>query len=199
LPGRGSDTQRELAGAAFLLDFDLAVTCAHVVRDHLGLTATPAAPPALPVTLRFEALDTEVQATVVPQGWYPDNLGGPIGLLRDVAFLSLRSPVEAEGLRYRAFAPWVPSGGRPARVIGAEPSYRGMSQNVPVRLAEDTNNRRLWQIDATSNKGFEVVRGFSGAPLLDEAGTVIWGMVTEVDAKGRPVAFVIGAERLYEA
>ena len=28
---------------------------------------------------------------------------------------------------------------------------------------------------------------------------MIWGMVTEVDAKGRPVAFVIGAEQLYEA
>ena len=68
LPSRGSDTQKELAGAAFLLDADLAVTCAHVVRDHLGLAAAPAAAPASPVALRFEALDIEVQAMVVPEG-----------------------------------------------------------------------------------------------------------------------------------
>lgn len=84
-------------------------------------------------------------------------------------------------------------------MIGAEPGYQGMSQNVPVKIAENPNNRGLWQLDATSSVGFAVVRGFSGAPVLDEAGTVVWGMVAEVDAKGRPVAFAVGADRLYEA
>jgi len=189
----------ELAGAAFLLSSELAVTCAHVVRDHLGLGATPATAPNLPVTLRFEALDTEAKAVVVPEGWHPDGAGGPAGRLRDVAFLRLATPVEAAGLRYHPLAPWVPRGGRSALVIGAEPGYQGMSQNVPVKLAEHPNNRGLWQLDATSGIGFTVVRGFSGAPLLDEAGTVVWGMVSEVDAKGRPVAFAVGADRLYEA
>jgi hypothetical protein len=74
-----------------------------------------------------------------------------------------------------------------------------MSQSVPVKLAEHHNNRGLWQLDATSNSGFAVVRGFSGAPLWDDAGTVVWGMVVEVDAGGRRVAFAIGADRLYDA
>ena len=199
LPGPNPCLQKELAGAAFLLSSDLAVTCAHVIRDHLGLQKTPAVAPDSLVALRFEALDTEIAATVLPEGWYPDIPGGSAGQLRDVAFLRLNAPLDIAGLRYLALAPWVPRGGRPARVIGAEPGYQNMSQNVPVRLAENTNTRGLWQLDAISSAGFAVVRGFSGAPLLDEAGTVLWGMVVEVDAKGRPVAFAVGADRLYEA
>jgi hypothetical protein len=199
VPRSKPNSVEELAGAAILLSSELAVTCAHVVRDHLGLSATPSTAPNLPVTLRFEALDTEVKALVLPEGWHPDGAGGPAGRLRDVAFLRLSTPVEATGLRYHALAPWVPRGGRSALVIGAEPGYQCMSQNVPVKIAENPNNRGLWQLDATSNIGFAVVRGFSGAPLLDEAATVVWGMVAEVDAKGRPVAFAVGADRLYEA
>jgi hypothetical protein len=199
LPRPNPNLQKELAGAAFLLSSDLAVTCAHVVRDHLGLEKTPADAPESLVALRFEALDAEISATVLPEGWYPDVPGGPAGQLRDIAFLYLSAPVDVDGLRYPALAPWVPRGGRSALVIGAEPGYQNMSQNVPVKLAEHTNIRGLWQLDATSSIGFAVVRGFSGAPLLDEAGTVVWGMVVEVDAKGRPVAFAVGADRLYEA
>lgn len=198
LPRPEPNSAKELAGAAFLLSPEFAVTCTHVVRDHLGLKATPATAPELPVALRFEAVDAEVQATVVAEGWYPDSAGGLAGRLRDVAFLRLSARVEAEGLRYPGLAPWVPRGGRPALVIGAEPGYQGMSQSVPVKLAQHPNNRGLWQLDAASSIGFAVVRGFSGAPLLDEAGTVVWGMVVEVDAKGRPIAFAVGADQLYE-
>jgi hypothetical protein len=175
------------------------MTCAHVVRDHLGLKETPARAPATPVAIRFEALDVDIEAQVLPNGWYPDNVGGPAGELRDVAFLKLGVTINVDGLRHPALAPWVPRGGRTALVIGAEPGYQAMSQNIPVKLAENPNNRGLWQLDAAPGIGFAVVRGFSGAPLLDDAGTVIWGMVTEVDAKGRPVAFAVGADRLYEA
>ena len=197
LPNAKRESEKELAGAAFLLSNDLAVTCAHVVRDHLGLKKTPPAAPQSLILLRFEALNSDVEATVVPEGWYPDELGAPPGRMCDVAFLRLRTPIE--GLRYPALAPWVPRGGRLALVIGAEPGYQRLTQNVPVKLPEHTNIRGLWQLDASSNFGFVVVRGFSGAPLLDEAGTVIWGMVVEVDARGRPVAFAVGADQLYEA
>lgn len=199
LPGPLADSDKELAGAAFLLSAEVAVTCAHVVRDHLGLKATPKDPPSSRIALRFEAVDAEVEAVVIPAGWYPDNQSGPAGGLRDVAFLGLTTPIRADGLRHPALAPWVPRGGRPALVIGAEPGYQAMSQNISVKLAEHTNNRGLWQLDAAAGISFSVVRGFSGAPLLDEAGTVIWGMVVEVDARGRPVAFAVGADRLYEA
>lgn len=98
LPRSKPNSAVELAGAAFLLSSELAVTCAHVVRDHLGLNASPAAAPDLPITLRFEALDIEVKALVAQEGWHPDGAGGPAVRLRDVAFLRLRTPVEA--------APW---------------------------------------------------------------------------------------------
>jgi hypothetical protein len=62
---------KALAGGAFLLAPDLAATCAHVVRDHLGLGATtPEQPPQGTVRLRFPTLDLEREATVLPGGWY---------------------------------------------------------------------------------------------------------------------------------
>jgi len=169
------------------------------VRDHLGLKKTPATAPEALVTLRFEAIDADVEAKVIPAGWYPDDAPRPVGELRDVAFLSLGTAFSVEALRYLALAPWVPRGGKTALVIGAEPGYETMSQNISVKLAENPNNRGLWQLDAAPCVNFAVVRGFSGAPLMDDAGTVIWGMIVEVDAKGRPVAFAVGADRLYEA
>ena len=149
----------ELAGAAYLLSAELVVTCAHVVRDHLGFEATPVKPPQIPVTLRFPGLDIETEAVVVRGGWHPDGGSGPAGLLRDVAFLRLSSPIKAVGLRYRPLVPWMPTGGKSALVIGAEPGYERMSQSVPVTLAAHPNTRGLWQLDATSTNGFAVVRG----------------------------------------
>jgi hypothetical protein len=198
-PGPEANSERNLAGAVFLLSPELAVTCTHVICDHLGLKTPPEVAPETPIALRFEALGVDIKATVLPEGWYPDTRAGTAGDLRDVAFLCLSTPVEAEGLRYLPFAPWVPRGGRPALVFGAESGYQDMGQNVRVKLAENMNVRGLWQLDLTSSTSFKVVRGFSGAPLLDEAGTVIWGMVVRVDAKERPIAFAVGADRLYEA
>ena len=50
----------DLAGAAFLIGPDIVLTCAHVVRDHLGLpNPAPAEAPAQPVTIRSEAIQGE--------------------------------------------------------------------------------------------------------------------------------------------
>ena len=53
---------KQVAGAAFLVSPQLAVTCAHVIRDHLGLGAeTPTVAPRDSGILRFEALEREVR------------------------------------------------------------------------------------------------------------------------------------------
>ena len=55
-----SGLPNQLAGGAFLLEPDLAVTCAHVVRDHLGLgKVTPKQAPKGKIKLRFPALGSE--------------------------------------------------------------------------------------------------------------------------------------------
>jgi hypothetical protein len=42
----GYNAEKTLAGAAFLIGSDIVLTCAHVIRDHLGLpTPTPPEPP----------------------------------------------------------------------------------------------------------------------------------------------------------
>src|SRR3954452_25248328 len=45
---------------------------------------------------------------------------------------------------------------------------------------------------------FVVERGFSGGPVLDDIGNVVWGMIASVDAAGRGVAHAIPAEELWE-
>ena len=61
---------KALAGAAFLIRQDIAVTCAHVIRDHLGLgSPTPSGAPTAKVVIRFEALEAEIAGQVLADGW----------------------------------------------------------------------------------------------------------------------------------
>ena len=51
-----------------------------------------------------------------------------------------------------------------------------------------------------ASSGYKVRRGFSGAPVFDELGNTIWGMVVTVETDpGIYVAFSIPAEDLREA
>ena len=194
------DDPEKLAGAAFLLAPRLALTCAHVVRDHLGLgQETPPGAPQRAVCLRFPALEREAKATVIPQGWYPVQAAGGAMALRDIAFLELTEPLEGEGLRYVALAAHMPGGGSIARVFGAEPGWQEHGQEIQVRLGGGLNLRGLWQLTTVDGHGFAVERGFSGGPLFGESMTIVWGMVQQVDPNGRKEAFAVGADRLQEA
>jgi tetratricopeptide (TPR) repeat protein len=190
----------ELAGAAFLLSPQLAVTCAHVVRDHLGLgEATPAHAPQQSVQLRFPALELEARATVIVEGWYAGGPRGGAKALRDIAFLELAEPLPVEDLCCVALAANMPAGGSEGRIFGAEPKWQEHGQEVAVQLGSSTNLRGQWQLTPVRGHGFAVERGFSGAPLFGESMTTIWGMVQQVDPNGRKEAFAIGADRLQEA
>src|SRR3954465_15553978 len=78
-----------IAGQAFLVSEQVALTCAHVVRDHLGLTATPTERPTATVTLTFGPLRRDVPACVTECGWFPDRSGQD---LEDIAVLLLDEP-----------------------------------------------------------------------------------------------------------
>ena len=80
----------QLAGGAWLLAPDLAVTCAHVVRNHLGLgKVTPKRAPKEKIKLRFPAVDLERDGKVLPGGWHADPEQGGGRVLRDVALIRL--------------------------------------------------------------------------------------------------------------
>jgi hypothetical protein len=195
-----ADAPGKLAGSAFLLAPDIAVTCAHVVRDHLGLgKVTPDNPPSGELLLRFPALDCERKATVIPRGWYASRPEGGARKIRDLALLQLTSPIEDPELSCIALASTTPPGGRKGRILGAGPGWQEHEQDIPVELAGATNAQGRWQLTDLRNHGFSAVPGYSGSPLFGESMTVIWGMVQQVGSPEERVTLALGADRLHKA
>lgn len=187
-----------VAGAAFLVANNLAFTCAHVVRDHLGLEKpTPRNIPRDPVRLCFEALSREVTAHVADSGWWSD---GGNGALDDVAVLRLEDPIE--DLDCAGLALSSPRPQESCYIYGAESGYQGIGQTVLAQLAANPGARGWRQLNARPGQesGYFIRRGFSGSPVLDELGNTIWGMVATVETEvNKLVAFAIPAEDLREA
>src|SRR3954468_20001341 len=76
-----------IAGQAFLIGDQVALTCAHVVRDHLGLgVRSPSARPTQKLCLNFGGLRRPVSARVAECGWFPEDTGVE---LEDIAVLIL--------------------------------------------------------------------------------------------------------------
>lgn len=178
----------------------MALTCAHVVRDHLGLGGTtPAERPTGKVTLTFGALRREVGACVAECGWFPDRTGGE---LEDMAVLLLDDPLDE--IPHPGLAPVDPPDRAPCYAYGSLAAYTGVGQTAWAMIARNLNDRGWHQLDADATRGgYFLKRGFSGAPVLDPLGTTIWGMVVEVD-KGaeeerRLVAFAHPADALRDA
>ncbi len=189
-----------VAGAAFLYDQRTAITCAHVVRDHLALgDTTPEARPDGVLRLRFEAIRDEVEATVAPCGWFPDGTGEE---LEDIAILTLSRPVD---LRPVGLAGTLPTGTSRCYAYGQLAGYTAIGQTVHADLHGNANGRGWHQLDAVpgGGKGYFIQRGFSGAPVFDPLGNTVWGMIAAVDdlaqSGQRLVAFAIPADPLYDA
>jgi hypothetical protein len=195
---RAASDPNSIAGAAFLVSADRALTCAHVVRDHLGL-GEPALRevPTAPVILMFEAAGREVSAHVAEAGWWPDSGSGN---LKDIAVLHLDDPLP--DLDWAGLALSQPRPEEACYIYGALGGYQSIGQTVYAQLTALPNARGWRQLDARPGResSYFVRRGFSGSPVFDELGNTIWGMVVAVETDpGKLVAFAIPAEALRKA
>ncbi|MBV9655764.1 MAG: trypsin-like peptidase domain-containing protein, partial [Acetobacteraceae bacterium] len=185
-----------LAGAAFLIGPDVALTCAHVIRDHLQLgRPTPAHRPDAKVTIRFEGARQTVEGSILPSGWFPD-VPAEDEDLADIAVIRLDRRLD--GPPMPALARMLSNVEFEATVFGSEPGYQEIGQQASVKVNGTPSNRGWRQLDSDGG-GFAVERGFSGAPAMDARGNTVWGMVTTVDAKERKVSFAITAHDLRSA
>lgn len=190
----------DLAGGAFLLSPDLVVTCAHVVRDHLGLGhVTPDKAPKGVIRLRFPAIDCERDGHVIPAGWHADLKEGGARRLRDVALIHLTEPVNDPEVLMVPLAVMSPPPGGRAWIIGAGPGWQDDHQEVGVELGRTFNARGRWPVTDLRAHGATTAPGFSGCPLFGENMTVIWGMVQQVGDPGDRTTLVLGADRLHDA
>jgi hypothetical protein len=195
LPG----VPNQLAGGAFLLEPDLVVTCAHVVRDHLGLgKTTPKRPPKQIIKLHFPALGTERNGNVLPGGWYADPEDGGGRLLRDVALIRLTKPLDDPELLIIPMAVTSPPAEGKGWIVGAGPGWQEYGQEIAVELGRAPNARGSWSATDLRGHGPTTVQGFSGSPLLGESMTVIWGMVQRVAAPGQRATLVLPSDRPHE-
>ena len=183
-----------LAGAAFLVGEDVALTCAHTVRDHLGLgEVIPAEPPDGEIVLQFVALGQAVSARVANCGWLPD---------RDIAVLTLAEPLLDVTCAAPANTP--PSNGVLCYAYGCPGEtvdlYGEHGQLVYLEFRPQLDACGLHQLQRqpSGESGFTVKRGFSGAPVFDLLGNIVLGMVVGVDELHR-VALAVPASDLSEA
>src|SRR4051794_3209280 len=152
-----------LAGGAFLIGIDVVVTCAHVVRDHLGLgKVTPEQAPTQRVKIRFPALDSERDGEVIPGGWFTDPEQGGARPLRDVAVIRLTTPIEDSDLIFPPIAATSPPPEGKGYIIGAGPGWQEHEQEIEVKLSRTINARGRWQVTDLRGYGAAVVPGFSG-------------------------------------
>src|SRR5271170_791745 len=153
-------------------------------------------PPADSITIRFEALQDEVTGHVLPGGWFSNARAAP-GELSDIAVLRLDRPTRVIS-HLPAIAQRMPNQSRPVLIHGAEADYKSYGQQVPGEMSGSNIQRGWRQIDPkNSARGFTVERGFSGSPVLDDTGNVVWGMVVAVAEQDSGVAYAIPAENLW--
>jgi S1-C subfamily serine protease len=195
---RAASDPNAVAGAAFLISADRALTCAHVVRDHLGLDKpTPQDRPPAQIILKFEASGREVGARVAEGGWWPESVSGR---LNDVAVLQLDEPLSDLG--WAGLALSQPRPEEPCYIYGTRGGYQSIGQIVYAQLAAMPNARGWRQLDARPGRenSYRIRPGFSGSPVFDELGNTIWGMVVAVESDpGLSVAFAIPADVLRDA
>jgi Trypsin-like peptidase domain len=196
---RAHEIADDLAGCAFLIGPDIVLTCAHVIGAHLGLPKpVPRELPTDPITIRFEALQDEVTGHVRPGGWFSNARPAP-GELSDIAVVRLDKPVGVIS-PLPAIAQRLPTQSRPVLIHGAEADYKSYGQQMPGEMGGGPIPRGWWQINPKdSARGFTVEAGFSGSPVLDDLGNVVWGMIVAVAEKGSGVAYAVPAENLWGA
>lgn len=177
-------------GVAFLVASDIAVTCAHVVRQALGETAAnEGAGLLLDQPLAVEGRGRRHTARVARL--LPEEPGGA----GDIAILRL---------------PEVPSAARAVRLVDAEDLWGHSIRTFGFPARRDLgvwHDGRLrgrqgagWiQVDAAGPTGYSIAPGFSGAPVWDDELAGIVGMVVAADTATAPAGYVIPTKWLLDA
>lgn len=178
----------EVAGAGFVVGPRHVATCAHVVSAALG--GSPEAPDAPAGRLRVELplLAAPFACAATVQAWHPIDPETGTG---DVAILELADTPTGDAR--------VPPLRRPDRLWG----HRFRVLGFPAGMEDgtwtagelrDRQGTRWLQLE-TDPHGQPIVRGFSGAPVWDEAVGAVVGMTVAGDVRpGSSTAYLIPIE-----
>ncbi|MBD0673348.1 trypsin-like peptidase domain-containing protein [Streptomyces sp. CBMA156] len=175
-------------GVGFLVAPDLAVTCAHVVTDALGLPRTQVTAPAGALTLDRPLSGTGGSVAAEVAHWVPIRADGT----GDVAVLRLAAPVP--GATPLAMASPASVWQHSVRVAGFPGSAPGGVWHAG-RLRGATAEGWV-QLSGADRQGVPVDRGFSGSPVWDEQVGAVVGMVVIAQLSGDRQSFMIPTRTL---
>jgi hypothetical protein len=191
-----ADGTRQAVGVGFLVDGQLALTCAHVLRAAFGL-AEGHRPPA-GATIRVDAPllpeprggDRLVHARVEK---FVERSSAGEG---DIAVLRLEAPIP--GTRPVHLAATSTLWNHTAGVFGL-PGQRPDGVWHSGLLKEAQGNGWIQMNLDPSSGGYAVSQGFSGAPVWDEALGGVVGMMVAAEAGSPAVSYLIPTQCLVEA
>jgi formylglycine-generating enzyme required for sulfatase activity len=165
------DASGDTAGTGFVVTDDVLIaTCAHVVESA-------EARPGGTVRLIFHHSGDEATAIVEPAGWCDPNA-------EDIAILRINEPLPEE-VRPLMLAASTPAHGHPFETFGFPDTNpdEGLWGKGEILGETTLDGVRILQLQSR-----QVTSGFSGAPLWDQRGERVVGMVTAIanaDQHGR--------------
>ncbi|MCX5379685.1 trypsin-like peptidase domain-containing protein [Streptomyces sp. NBC_00091] len=175
-------------GVGFLVTPGLAVTCAHVVADALGVPRTQVAAPQGVLALDRPLSGVAGRAEAEVEHWVPLRPDGT----GDIAVLRLRTPVP--GAAALAMASPTSVWDHPVRVAGFPAAFPGGVWHVGRLRGWTAEN---WvQLSGADQQGVPVDKGFSGSPVWDEQAGAVVGMVVAAQLSGNRQSFVIPTRTL---
>jgi len=169
---------KEITGAGFLIGWSDIATCAHVVRDVLGLDSAPATPPKGDIYLSFPFLKQDrLSAIVLDEGWDQE---------KDIAFLRLNDDL--------------PEGAQPAKLSADNVENHSFSvYGFPGEITKGVwafgvikkkREHGLVQLESANLTGYAVQGGFSGGPVFDDELNKIAGIITTSDHSVRVASMI---------
>ncbi|MCW5212333.1 trypsin-like peptidase domain-containing protein [Desulfobulbus sp. TB] len=169
---------KQIIGAGFLIGENEVATCAHVVRDVLGLQDTPTIAPTDDITLSFPFLkQNNISATVLTYGWDQE---------KDIALLHLNDDL--------------PKGAQPVKlsfekVENHHFSVYGFPKEMSKGVYADgvikkKREHGVVQLESASLIGYAVQGGFSGGPVFDDELKQVVGMLVTSDESVRVASMI---------
>ncbi|MFE7614859.1 AAA family ATPase [Streptomyces sp. NPDC057496] len=176
-----------VVGAGFLVAGDVLCTCAHVVARALGLPGTgPEEPPDRAVEIDFPLVPGRPRTRATVESW---RAGGG-----DVALLRLDGPVG--GTRPAPLVDGTDVWEHPFRTMGfPADAGHGVWAHGTLRAGLGSG----WVQMETEEPGPRIVKGFSGAPVWDDAQDGVVGMTVAAHVEERTAYLLPSADLVDEA
>ena len=180
-----------IVGAGVLIDSRRILTCAHVITNALGLDKVREAPVEA-VRIDFPQCEREERrmARVIAGGWFSENDSADIAVLE----------IDGDDLAHVIPAPLRPAPNPDEQMIYALGHPAGYDNGIWARarlIASGGVNREWVQIEAFSDIGKRIQKGYSGAGVWDEQKKAVIGCVIAADrAETDRVAWMIPVQNI---